>query len=228
MVVLRHGTSRPRDSWARADADRPLVSAGRRQARGLVELLAAWAPERILSSPWRRCLETVAPFAAAAGMDVRSKNALSEAGARRSPRADPPVRPAASSRPAARSCCARHRPVLAEVFDVVRDASEPAVAGGVPIKDPYLAPGEVLVAHVAPGLTPTGGWSPSSGTSRRCDVVTETLTTASEPGHPSRVGMFTLRSSDRTIASPGAPSVGAGRTRAPSGRAARSRAPTGH
>ncbi len=49
-----------------------------------------------------------------------------------------------------------HRPVLAEVFDVVRDASEPAVAGGVPVKDPYLAPGEVLVAHVAPGLTTHG------------------------------------------------------------------------
>ena len=46
-----------------------------------------------------------------------------------------------------------HRPVLAEVFDVVRDACDPAVAGDVPAKDPYLAPGEVLVAHVALPLT---------------------------------------------------------------------------
>jgi 8-oxo-dGTP pyrophosphatase MutT (NUDIX family)/phosphohistidine phosphatase SixA len=152
VLVLRHGTSRPRDSWARADADRPLVSAGLRQARGLVDLLAAWAPERIVSSPWRRCLETVAPFAAAAGLDVRTKNTLSEAGARRSPaRTRRHVgRLLEGGRPVV---LCTHRPVLAEVFGVVRGACEPTVAGGVPGKDPYLAPGEVLVAHVALPMT---------------------------------------------------------------------------
>jgi 8-oxo-dGTP diphosphatase len=38
--------------------------------------------------------------------------------------------------------------VLAEVFTVLRDAAPPDVAAEVPSKDPYLAPGEVLVAHV--------------------------------------------------------------------------------
>jgi 8-oxo-dGTP diphosphatase len=113
-----------------------------------VELLASWAPEQIVTSPWRRCLETVAPFAAAAGIDVRSKNSLSEAGARRSPgRTRRHVhRLLERGRPV---LLCTHRPVLAEVFGVVRDACEPAVARGVPGKDPYLAPGEVLVAHVA-------------------------------------------------------------------------------
>ena len=152
VLVLRHGTSRPRDSWGRADADRPLVSAGRRQARGLVELLAAWSPERIVSSPWRRCLETVAPFAGAAGVDVRTKNSLSEAGARRSPRRTrrQVERLLEGGRPV---LLCTHRPVLAEVFDVVRGACEPTVAACVPGKDPYLAPGEVLVAHVALATT---------------------------------------------------------------------------
>ena len=153
IVVLRHGTSRPRDSWARADADRPLVSAGRRQARALVALLPAWAPERVVCSPWRRCLETVAPFAAAAGLDVRTKNALSEDGARRRPgRTRRQVRRLLERGPAVLLCT--HRPVLAEVFDVVRAACDAGVASAVPAKDPYLAPGEVLIAHVA--VAPAG------------------------------------------------------------------------
>jgi 8-oxo-(d)GTP phosphatase len=147
LLVVRHGTSRPRDSWARADADRPLVSAGRRQARALVPLLAAWRPERVVSSPWRRCLETIAPFAEEAGLRVRTKNSLSEVGAGRSPartrrhvqrlldRAEPAV-------------LCTHRPVLGEVFHVLRKAAPDDVAAEIPTKDPFLAPGEVLVAHL--------------------------------------------------------------------------------
>jgi 8-oxo-dGTP diphosphatase len=41
-----------------------------------------------------------------------------------------------------------HRPVLAEVFTVLRAAAPRDVAAEVPAKDPFLAPGEVLVAHV--------------------------------------------------------------------------------
>ena len=41
-----------------------------------------------------------------------------------------------------------HRPVLGEVFTVLRDAAPSDVAAEVPRKDPFLAPGEVLVAHV--------------------------------------------------------------------------------
>jgi 8-oxo-(d)GTP phosphatase len=148
VLVVRHGTSRPRDSWDHADADRPLVSAGRRQAQGLVTLLTCWRPQTLVSSPWRRCLETVAPYAATTGLPVRTQDSLTEDEARRSPartrrhvqRLLEPARPA---------LLCTHRPVLAEVFDVVRSASPPDVAASVPAKDPYLAPGEVLVAHVA-------------------------------------------------------------------------------
>lgn len=153
VVVVRHGTSRPRDSWARADADRPLVSAGRRQARGLVPLLACWRPERIVSSPWRRCLETVAPFAAAADLDVGTKNSLSEDGARRRPRRTRRQVRLVLERGRPAVLCT-HRPVLADVFDVVRAACARGARDGVPGKDPFLAPGEVLVAHVA--LPPAG------------------------------------------------------------------------
>ncbi len=147
VVVVRHGTSRPRDSWARADADRPLVSAGQRQARALVPLLACWRPRRLLSSPWRRCLETVAPFAGGVDLKVRTKNTFSEAGAERSPgRTRRQVQRLLERREPAVLCT--HRPVLGEVFSVLRTAARSEAAGAIPGKDPYLAPGEVLVAHV--------------------------------------------------------------------------------
>jgi 8-oxo-dGTP diphosphatase len=108
-----------------------------------------------VSSPWRRCLETLAPFAEAVGLEVRTKNALSEEGARRSPnRLRRHVRRALQRGHRAVLCT--HRPVLETVFDVVRAACEPEATSDVPTKDPYLAPGEVLVAHVVlPGALRT-------------------------------------------------------------------------
>jgi 8-oxo-dGTP pyrophosphatase MutT (NUDIX family)/phosphohistidine phosphatase SixA len=149
LLVVRHGTSRRRASWARADADRPLASAGRRQARRLVPLLACWCPERIVSSPWRRCIETIAPFAEVASLRVIIKESLSEVGAGRSPqRARRQVQRLLDRAQPVLLCT--HRPVLGEVFTVLRDAAPRDVAAEVPAKDPFLAPGEVLVAHMLP------------------------------------------------------------------------------
>src|SRR3712207_7064339 len=41
-----------------------------------------------------------------------------------------------------------HRPVLPTVLDVLGQHSRRSVADSLPSKDPYLRPGEVLVAHV--------------------------------------------------------------------------------
>jgi 8-oxo-dGTP diphosphatase len=46
-----------------------------------------------------------------------------------------------------------HRPVLAEVFAVLRAAAGRTAQDAIPGKDPFLAPGEVLVAHVPVGGT---------------------------------------------------------------------------
>jgi 8-oxo-(d)GTP phosphatase len=153
VLILRHGTSRPRDSWAGTDADRPLVPAGRRQACGLVPLLTCWRPERLVSSPWRRCLDTVEPYATTAGLAIRTKGSLSQDGARRSPgRTRRNVQRLLDRGHPALLCT--HRPVLAEVFRVVRAACAPGTAAEVPDSNPFLAPGEVLVAHVALGSWP--------------------------------------------------------------------------
>jgi 8-oxo-dGTP diphosphatase len=147
VLLVRHTQARPRDSWARADAERPLVGAGRRQALALGSLLQCWRPRYVLSSPWRRCLQTVEPYAAAAGVRVRTKGGLTESGYRRHPqKAGKHTRRLLEHDDAALLCT--HRPVLAAVMATLRRAATAEAAAGVPDHDPWLAAGEVLVAHV--------------------------------------------------------------------------------
>ncbi len=146
LLVLRHGRARPRDGWSRADAERPLVASGTRQATQLAALLACWRPVRLLCSPWRRCLQTLAPYVAATGGRVRTKDGLSEAGHRRHPeKAARHVADLLGHTDAALLCT--HRPVLPAVLHALHAAADPACAGAIPRADPYLAAGEVLVAH---------------------------------------------------------------------------------
>jgi 8-oxo-dGTP diphosphatase len=147
-LVIRHATARPRDAWARADADRPLVASGKRQAMALGALLQCWRPEVVLCSPWRRCLESMNPYLAASGARLRTKGGLSEAGHQRSPaKAGRHIRSLLGSAHGGALCT--HRPVLGIVLDAVRAWCPPDVACLVPDSNPYLHPGDVLVAHVA-------------------------------------------------------------------------------
>lgn len=75
---LRHGAAGDRDKWSREDRIRPLTSKGRRQAAALTEALKGREIERIFSSPFQRCIETVQPLADAIGARVEVVEALAE------------------------------------------------------------------------------------------------------------------------------------------------------
>ena len=57
---------------------RPLDERGRRQASALVEQLSPYPIERVLSSPYLRCTQTVAPLAEALTVDVEERDELAE------------------------------------------------------------------------------------------------------------------------------------------------------
>lgn len=78
MLLIRHAHAGARKEWAGDDRLRPLSGKGRRQADALVRPLGPWAVQRILSSPFERCLQTVAPLAAELGLVVESCPALGE------------------------------------------------------------------------------------------------------------------------------------------------------
>jgi broad specificity phosphatase PhoE len=78
ILLIRHGRAGKRSAWAGDDSLRPLDSKGRRQAAALPALLAGFGIERILSSPYRRCVETVEPLAAGLRLDVEQRAELAE------------------------------------------------------------------------------------------------------------------------------------------------------
>ena len=78
LVLVRHGKAVNRGSWDGSDASRPLVERGVKQAAGLVDVVTAWAPRRIVSSPAVRCVTTVAPLAATTGITIKRAEGISQ------------------------------------------------------------------------------------------------------------------------------------------------------
>jgi 8-oxo-(d)GTP phosphatase len=80
LLLLRHAWSGERERWSGDDRERPLDAGGERQAAALPPLLvdAGFADAVLVSSPARRCLATLAPFAADIGAQVLSDDRLAE------------------------------------------------------------------------------------------------------------------------------------------------------
>jgi phosphohistidine phosphatase SixA len=78
VVLVRHAAAGDRDSWAGADRLRPLDERGRRQAAGLVPILTSLGVDRLVSSPYVRCVQTLEPAAAALHTEVEEREELAE------------------------------------------------------------------------------------------------------------------------------------------------------
>ena len=145
VVVLRHADAVPRDEWPGSDDEkRPLSPLGERQATRLVPVLGAYGVRRVLSSPSARCLDTVTPYAAAAGLSVATDYALTEQGGNRGDRSAADLAELLDAVQPAVLCT--HRPLLAGLMRLVAERAEAPVPGPC---EPPLEKGELLVAHVA-------------------------------------------------------------------------------
>jgi|SRR4029450_1886579 phosphohistidine phosphatase SixA len=82
VILLRHASAGHRKSWDGDDEFRPLDERGRRQSEALVEALARWRIERVLTSPLVRCVETVEPLATALGLEIEEHEELAEGSGR--------------------------------------------------------------------------------------------------------------------------------------------------
>jgi 8-oxo-dGTP diphosphatase len=78
VLLVRHASAGDRTTWVGDDRERPLDDHGRRQAATLVERLAAYEVDQILTSPYRRCVETVEALAAARGLVPELRDELGE------------------------------------------------------------------------------------------------------------------------------------------------------
>lgn len=89
LVLVRHAKAVSRATWGygiNSEITRPLVMGrGQAQARDVAALLSAYGVGELVSSPWKRCVDTLAPYAHGCGLDLRSDEAFTELSALTSP-----------------------------------------------------------------------------------------------------------------------------------------------
>lgn len=78
ILLLRHSPAGKRREWDADDRLRPLDKKGMKQASALAEALTGYPIDRICSSPYKRCMQTVEPLSKRLGLPVQSVPALAE------------------------------------------------------------------------------------------------------------------------------------------------------
>jgi len=154
LVLVRHAHAVARGDWRGADPKRPLDPLGRERAAQLRGVLAAYGVTRIVSSPSVRCLDTVKPFAVAAGVRLRTRRSLSEEGFEAAPdRAHRHLARLLERGEPALLCT--HGPVLPPLLDDLEGRLDLDAVGSVEVveefaeaRDDKLDKGEALVCHV--------------------------------------------------------------------------------
>lgn len=77
LLLIRHAFAGDSSQWEGDDRLRPLDERGRRQAMALVDALSGFELDRIVSSPYLRCVQTVEPLAHARGLPIEHDEGLS-------------------------------------------------------------------------------------------------------------------------------------------------------
>ncbi len=78
VLLIRHAHAGSRKQWDGPDEERPLSDKGFEQAVRLVRELDGWAVQRVLSSPYVRCVQTVEALARDQGVPVEVTDVLAE------------------------------------------------------------------------------------------------------------------------------------------------------
>ncbi|CCH77205.1 conserved hypothetical protein [Nostocoides japonicum T1-X7] len=152
VAVVRHAQAVARSDWKGRDADRPLDARGRRRSDALVPVLAAYAIDRVVSSPSLRCRDTLAPYAISASVRMRLRRALSEEGFEADPTGAEARTRKEIRRLRAMSALCSHRPVLPVILEAlatVAPAHEEARRTLLLAAKEGMDKGEALVAHLA-------------------------------------------------------------------------------
>ncbi len=150
LIVLRHAKATPRADWMNGEAiddgNRPLLPEGYAQAKQLVKLLGAFAPKRVITSPWSRCLNTVAPYAKKRNLKIIERSQLSELGNKKGPKRTKNVINDIIEDGRASVICS-HRPALPTIFETLEKHASGELKDSLR-EGPALKPAEMLVIHL--------------------------------------------------------------------------------
>ncbi|MFC6715324.1 NUDIX hydrolase [Branchiibius cervicis] len=155
FVVVRHGESVGRKHWDGADRDRPLDGEGRDQAQRLIGVLSAYAVPRVISSPAKRCMSTVRPFAGSQHLIVERRKRLSEEGFEAHPERAADLTEDLLDRGTTVALCT-HRPVLPAILDILADRARADSTAQRTVRElatdvaaDAMDKGEALICHIA-------------------------------------------------------------------------------
>ena len=146
LIIIRHAHATPRADYVGEDGKRPLLPEGKKQAKELVKLISAYGPKRVFTSPWRRCKDTITPYAKAHRFKIIERGELSEMG-----NAKGPARTAKVAKglfkDARSSILCTHRPTLPTITKVLAGYAEPKLASII-LEAKALKPGDFIVLHL--------------------------------------------------------------------------------
>jgi 8-oxo-dGTP pyrophosphatase MutT (NUDIX family)/phosphohistidine phosphatase SixA len=86
VIILRHAKATPRDQWKKGEATRPLLPLGLIQAAALATTLKAFSPKLVVTSSWKRCMDTVLPYLNKHKSKLVERSQLTELGAKNGPK----------------------------------------------------------------------------------------------------------------------------------------------
>lgn len=147
IVALRHGKAVSPSEWAGPDETRPLTERGLVQAMSVAPGIAAFRPEKLISSTAVRCGSTVAPTARITGLGVTASASISQ-DAFEGGTGDVPKVIAKRLRRGVTAVLCSHGPVLPQILaelgrqTATRDVAPLRAASG-------LSTGEYAVVHVS-------------------------------------------------------------------------------
>ena len=157
MLMVRHGKAESRKSWKGKEPMRPLTPRGAAAAYALNREIACFAPDELLSSPWRRCMETVSSYSYEAHMPVRTLSTQTEAAFADDEEASwrdflAVMRSCVDPHNPHNSAVCMHRPVIGGMLKRMRSlCATRRLADELPGGSPYMPAGNMLAVTVAPG-----------------------------------------------------------------------------
>lgn len=153
LIVLRHAKATPRADWKGGEAKRPLLPEGEQHAKNLIPILAAYGPKNLVTSPWKRCHDTIAPYAKACKKTLVERGQLTELGNKRRPLSTKKVVQALLGDSKSGLICT-HRPALPTVLEPLAESASKELKPSV-LDVASLRPGDFAVLRLSMGSKPT-------------------------------------------------------------------------
>ena len=163
LILVRHGKAESRKAWQGSEATRPITPLGSAASYALGRELACYAPDKIISSPWKRCLETVDAFAKNSSINIEKVAELTEDFHDKNPKSTLNVLTSeiknlidttndgntTETTTATTTVMCLHRPIIGTFFAHLRDISKPKANKRIlSQKSPYMPTGSAVILHI--------------------------------------------------------------------------------